>query len=210
MAKRRASNEKRAEGESEAAAAVDRLTDNVRVVWQTLDEIRDDLQWALRNVAQAAEVLRPMRVTSMALDPRDPEWGSKLNALRPEDVAPEPAEGTKVTVDAEQFNDALDILVRSGKVRVEGERVTLTAGDFASAMESVDRLVYCCENPALVWDGPPEAPNVLCRSCGYVVAEYGEVVDDREERAADGAAFTGPPKPSQGLLWSETEEADGA
>jgi hypothetical protein len=64
---------------------------------------------------------------------------------------------------------------------------------------AVESLVYCCKAPRLSWQGDPYSPSVVCEACGYVVAEYGNVVDDRAEHK-DGFR-----RETQGQLWADDE-----
>lgn len=144
-------------------ATVENLTSEVRALRQVLDEIRDEIGWATRNLPEAVASLGGRRITSMPVDPCEPDWAERVNRFTPADLPgsqpPESPRGTTIHVDAEQF---------------------------AKAMESVEQLVYCCESPELAWTGDPEQPGVECRQCGYIVAEAGSVTmnpaDDETEK----------------------------
>ena len=76
--------------------AVEAVADQIEVLRNVIDEIRDEFQWAVRNHRLAPHVVH---VTSMAKDPCDPRWAEKLNRLTPADLqgddlseAPEEAE----------------------------------------------------------------------------------------------------------------------
>jgi len=57
------------------AAALDRLREELAVVREILDEIRDELQWANRNQGETERCsLMPLRITSMPLDPAALDW----------------------------------------------------------------------------------------------------------------------------------------
>lgn len=201
--------QKRHEVDAETAAAIDRLTEQVNLLWKVVDEIREDFQWAVQNPERSGGLPPVMRVTSMALDPCDPKWGEKLNALRPEDLpADEQRPSSAIIVDGEQFEHALDRVAPPGPDGTRPDRVLVKAGEFAEAMESIDQLVYCCTQPQLAWEGDPDAPSIICRACGFVVAEYGNLVDGREEWREEPRTFVAPPdspKPEQGTLWRDDD-----
>lgn len=189
---------------SDIAESVDRLCEQVQMVWKVLDEIRQDLQRATRNATELPSPSNapPLRVTSMPIDPCDPHFGQKLNRVTAADIAEKDTlRGARILVDGEQFDRALRSIGVEQSTVQPGERVDLSAVELAAALEGVDQLVYCCESPELQWSGEPDAPSVVCRACGYVVAEYGEVVDDRPEERSE--RFTAPPTAVQGRLWNE-------
>ena len=78
------------------ASALDRLTEQVAVVRQVLDEILDELQSANRNRPADDGPNAPYRrITSMPIDPTVPDWAERLNRYSPADLptgtAPAPA-----------------------------------------------------------------------------------------------------------------------
>lgn len=68
--------------------AVECVAGQLQILRETIDEIREDFQWAIRN-----DRLRCPRhvvhVTSMALDPLAEDFGARLNRLNPENLHPE-------------------------------------------------------------------------------------------------------------------------
>ena len=140
------------------------IVNEVRTLTSALDDIRAEIEWASRNLMHARPAEQPPHVTSMPVDPCDPEWGTKLNKLGANDLPSDQKQTTSPTSDE--------------------------AG--------VESMVYCCESPRLAWQGDPEAPSVVCQACGYTVAEYGNVVDNRAEQKD---AFRGPQ--AQGRLWED-------
>ena len=60
------------------ADAVERLTDELRVVRDVLDELREQVQWASRNPEPR------VRITSLSLDPCAKDF--KVNAIPPEKI----------------------------------------------------------------------------------------------------------------------------
>jgi hypothetical protein len=72
--------------------AVDRLANEVQVMRQVIDEIRDDFAWGLNNDAfrQAPRrTVPPMVLKSMPLDPRAPDFGRRINQYRQEAETPD-------------------------------------------------------------------------------------------------------------------------
>lgn len=78
-------------GETEGlVAAVERLTAEMRVLRQVLDEIREDLQYALRNCTGANHDRPPFRhITSMPIDPCADDFAAQLNKYTPAELPPE-------------------------------------------------------------------------------------------------------------------------
>ena len=66
---------------ADLTAAVENLAEQVEVLRNVLDEIRDDLQYAIRNGQFRGELPSPMMLRVMPADPLDPEWAQKLAAL---------------------------------------------------------------------------------------------------------------------------------
>ena len=150
------------------------LVNEVSMLRSAIDDIRTEIEWASRNLMQARPPEPPQRVTSMAIDPCDPAWAAKLNATNAADV---PNDRTEPVLDPPMEH-------------------AMTSQD-----ESVSESpVYCCAQPRLAWQDDPEAPSVVCQTCGYVVAEYGKVVDNRAEQPD---AFHKPQ--TQGRLWEDEE-----
>ena len=71
---------------------VEALTGQVEVLRQVLDEIREDLQWALQNDKLRSAVgnrSRPFaHITSLPKNPCAEDW--EVNRVKPEDLPPEP------------------------------------------------------------------------------------------------------------------------
>jgi len=57
-----------------------RLVDEVRLLRQVIDELREELKWANNNQDMAGLPGRPYQLTSFSLDPADPQWPAKVNA----------------------------------------------------------------------------------------------------------------------------------
>ena len=140
-----------------------------------IDDIRAEIEWASRNLMQArgTETSVPP-VSSMPVDPCDPQWAAKLNAVS---ARPHTSDSAEPAFDP------------------PNERAA-TPQDEAVA----ESPVYCCAQPRLAWQDDPETPSVVCQACGYVVAEYGNLVDGRADQQD---AFHRPQ--AQGRLWQEEE-----
>lgn len=75
----------------EAVAAltdqVKQLTDQVQVLWNAIDDVRQEFEWAVRNDKMSSP--RPvMHITSMPKDPCAPDFGARINKYTPQN-APE-------------------------------------------------------------------------------------------------------------------------
>lgn len=51
-----------------------------------------------------------------------------------------------------------------------------TAPESPDESDAVETMRYCCEQPHLEWYGDPRAPGIHCVSCGYIVADCGEIL----------------------------------
>lgn len=69
--------------------AVGELKDELRVLRESIDELRTELEWAMRNGWSPSSVWR--HITSFPADPAlsDREWADQVNRLTPEDLPPE-------------------------------------------------------------------------------------------------------------------------
>lgn len=141
------------ESDTTIAAAIDRLTEEVRVLRQAVDELRQEVQWGVRNALDPPHERPPVRrITSMPLDPCAEDFAERVNALAPADLPPDVRQGTShssVRVDAGQFERALDELANdTGQATpAAGETVTATAEQIEAAMEGVEQLHTAATNP---------------------------------------------------------------
>lgn len=65
--------------------AVETVGNQLEVLRQVLDEVREEFQWAVRN-GQLVSPPSITHVTSMPRDPCAPDWAERLNRLTPEDL----------------------------------------------------------------------------------------------------------------------------
>jgi hypothetical protein len=75
-----------------------------------------------------------------------------------------------------------------------------------AAPEGAEQIFYCCPEPQLAWAGDPDEPSVRCLKCGYIVAEYGTVLDERAAWREGTASFEPSPpspRPAQGELFGD-------
>lgn len=78
---------------SALTAAVERVTDELRMIWQVLDECREDLQWAVRNHKFRNAEPCVMHITSMPKDALASDFGTQVNRFTVADLpAAKPAE----------------------------------------------------------------------------------------------------------------------
>ena len=68
---------------AELTSAVRELAEQVEVLRNVLDEMRDQLSWALRNDAFSDGLPRPSVLKRMAADPTASDWAERLEILRP-------------------------------------------------------------------------------------------------------------------------------
>jgi hypothetical protein len=67
----------------ELAEILRELRDEVRVLRQVVDELREECQWANRN-SEPLPLPPRFHLTSMPLDPTSDDW--EINRLKPEDL----------------------------------------------------------------------------------------------------------------------------
>ena len=145
--------------EDPIVAALDRMTEEVRVLRQVIDELREEIQWAARNVVgEPLPRLPTRRITSMPLDPTCDDFAERLNALTPADLPPN--------------TPAMTAPTDRGVLAEPPAKASRTA----EATESVDGLAYCCDKPELKWYGDPESPGIECANCQFPVAQEGEIL----------------------------------
>lgn len=199
------------ESDSAIAAAIDRLTEEVRVLRQTVDELREEVQWGVRNALDPPQERLPARrITSLPLDPCAEDFAERVNALTPEDLPPEVRQATSqpsIRVDAQQFEHALDKLAtEKGQPKPNvGETITATAEQIERAMEGVEQLMYCCAQPNLQWYGEPEAPGISCANCNHLVAHEGDILcwrgDEETAEVSDETQTSAKPESQQRELF---------
>ena len=157
---------------AEQGTLLKELVGEIATLRSAIDDIRAEIEWASRNLMQARTAELPHRVTSMSVDPCDPEWAAKLNARNAADF---PSDRTEPVLDPPM------------------EHAMTSQNETVS-----ESPVYCCAQPQLAWQDDPDAPSVVCQACGYVVAEFGSVVD---HRAKQEDAFH--KVQTQGRLWED-------
>lgn len=75
------------ETRDELAEVVEALTAEVRVLRQAVDELREEIQYATRNlIDRPVPPLPHRRIVSMPLDPLADDFGERLNAVTPDDL----------------------------------------------------------------------------------------------------------------------------
>ena len=83
-----ASADTKAEAVERLIEAVNGVAEQMQLLWNTIDEIREEFAWALRNDRLTCSP-SVMHVTSMAADPCAPDWGKRLNRSAATDLPPE-------------------------------------------------------------------------------------------------------------------------
>ena len=72
-------------------AAVERLTDEVRVLRDAVDELAGGVRWAARNDKLSGPVFV---LTSMPRDPAAPNWAERVNNVPAQDLAEQRSDGS--------------------------------------------------------------------------------------------------------------------
>jgi hypothetical protein len=71
----------------EEGSLLKQLVDEVHVLREAIDDLRNEVEWAVRNVLQNGEPRPlPAPITSMPLDPCDPAFASRLIAVSRHDI----------------------------------------------------------------------------------------------------------------------------
>lgn len=64
--------------------AVEEVAEQLQVLREVIDEIREEFQWAVRNNRLRCP---PMHITSMPKDPLAPDFGTRVNRYTPENLS---------------------------------------------------------------------------------------------------------------------------
>lgn len=140
------------------ARATLELAQELRGIREVLDEIREDITWAIRNVVGERPAWRPIQpLTSMPLDPLVPDFGARVNRLTAADLPDElqPPEGRP------------------------------SASTNRDSSQPLEQPTYCCDDPRLEWLGDPDSPAIVCANCAFVVADGGEVLASKPHDLPD-------------------------
>lgn len=71
----------------DAAARLNRLLEELAMARQMLEEIQDDLAWAIMSQHDRNRVgPTPLRIASLPLDPSVPDWAERVNRFSAADV----------------------------------------------------------------------------------------------------------------------------
>lgn len=73
---------------------IEGLTKIVDTLVQTVDDLRSELEWALKNHERLRSAATPLTITSMPRDPLAEDFGSRLNRFTPKDL-PADADGAE-------------------------------------------------------------------------------------------------------------------
>ena len=145
--------------EASITAAIERLTSELRVLRNVMDEIREDLSWLSRN----GLTLRPIQsftVKRMALDPSAADWGERLHIER-YSSAPAPKRADAV-LDAATLDEMIDSFTGTLEAVAQGQlEVVLTAldGVRSQIMSALKRRPTEIDDAAtLVSPVAPQAP----------------------------------------------------
>ena len=84
MAKRTAIPEITGQHVEALTIEVENLKDEVRVLRDVMDEIREDLEWLVRNL-RIVDAPRPLQLTSMPLDPTADDFHLRINEISDDD-----------------------------------------------------------------------------------------------------------------------------
>lgn len=149
---------------------VDKLTG----IRETLDEIRDDIGWWLKNNRQ--EQWGPIQpITSMPKDPTAPDWADRVNKFT-----------------------AADLPDHRSHHPPDSRRASKACNEVASDIDEESQ--FCCDAPDLQWTGDPQFPGVACLNCGYTVADCGTVVVYPVPDAGENVDDPGPTHQQQKLF----------
>ena len=88
MAKQKAKTDMTDDLLDNLAIEVSDLKDEIKVFRTVMDEIREDLEWLVRNL-RIADVPRPIQLTSMPVDPCADDFHERVNAVSRDDLPDE-------------------------------------------------------------------------------------------------------------------------
>lgn len=161
---------------SNGAAELDELTDavvglseEVRVLRQAVDDLREEIQWAARNLVDPDQgSLANRRIRTMPLDPCAADFAERVNATAP--------------------------ALLSLDTRCEESQHSSTG---SSVERSIEQPAFCCEQPSLQWFGTPDAPDIGCTACGYLVAQEGDILCWNDDGGKSASSASPPSKAQQ-------------
>ena len=125
MAKARKSAPAAAPESDPLALAVDRLTAELAVLRQVIDEIREDFSWVTRN-GLPVRPIEHVHVKRMALDPCAEDWGERLEIER----STYHPRGSASPLDSDTLDHVVEDLTSTFEAAAQGQlEVVLTALD---------------------------------------------------------------------------------
>ena len=75
------------DSEDSTTDVLERLREELTVVRQRLEEIYDELEWAIQNCEETDHLTTtPRRITSLPLDPCAPDWAERVNRVSAADL----------------------------------------------------------------------------------------------------------------------------
>lgn len=78
---------------AELTASVEKLIQEVRVLRDTIDELREDLRWAINNRDEfRCQPRHVVHITSIPLDPLAKDFGKRVNRFSAKDLPDESAQ----------------------------------------------------------------------------------------------------------------------
>ena len=142
---------------------------------ETLDEIRQDIDYVIRNGKLGCRYLPPgFRLTSMPTDPTAEDFAKRVNALTPADLPPE----------KQSENEEQDVEVSDRPPPV------LSTRQFHHDVEAPPAIPFCCAKPELEWIGDHDQPEIICARCGEIVAVPADASRSRRELVYDDVSPT--------------------
>lgn len=147
--------------------SVDRLTAEVRLLRQILDELREDFSWVTRN-GLPVQPVEHVVVQQMARDPCAKDWGKRLVIQRnvyPTDAIPEPT-GTEVPkngstpgLDTASQEQLYSVVTALDRVREQLAKAVAVPQEF---LNSGTATMVAVSQPVLAKQGRQETPPPGC------------------------------------------------
>jgi DNA-directed RNA polymerase subunit RPC12/RpoP len=187
--------------DGELTAAVTGLSEDIHVLRQAIDDLRDDVMWAVRNALAPSGP--PFQLTSMPRDPTARDFGARINGMRPSDL---PAETVPEERKGETAPSEPVVTVAEDDPEIEvsdNPPPTLSVRQFNIDPERVPSIPFCCVKPELEWVGEHDDPSIVCAHCCETVAV---LHDDSMRGSRDNQSQTPSSTPS--LPENQNEETE--
>jgi hypothetical protein len=175
----------------ELAIAIEQLTDELRAALQSIDELRDDVVWAVRNLIGNLPPQPPTILSSMPADPTAADWPDRLNRFSSNgDPEPLPTLSARAFIWPDDSAERARFCCESPELEWTGDSddpsiVCAACGEIVAVLPEsrTERQIqdvmarYQASLEAAACDQATNYnPEIVCNNCGDVVTEQGNLI----------------------------------